>query len=94
MPVITRRKARLQAQALADWAPLWCIARVALIFLLLQVIRLVSESRQVACLLCSCADRLLCSGHQTLRHLCCQHYLLPPAEHGLRWSSSAMLHNL
>ena len=39
MPVITWSKARLKAQTSPqpNWAPLWCIASVALVFLILHL---------------------------------------------------------
>ena len=50
MPAVTRNRARLQAQTLPDRAPLRCIAGAALIFLGLQLLRLVSNARgQPAC---------------------------------------------
>ena len=45
MPATTRSKACLQAQARLDWAPLWWIAGVCLIFLGLQLNCLVSKAR-------------------------------------------------
>ena len=45
MPAVTRSRARLQVQAPSDRAPLWCIAGVALTFLGLHLVRLVSKAR-------------------------------------------------
>ena len=94
MPATTRSKAHLQAQARPDWAPLWWIAGVALVFLGLQLNCLVSKARgRPAC----CAHVQTASCALGNRHACIfvvSNNLLPHAEYGLRWSPPATFHDM